>query len=396
MKASQKCVVEAIDMIELDWNDYYHQVPEFTYSHMKIGTHKIDADETINFGTPVGTVDVRPLMTIPHRFQAGDGSHYQLALLVFAATRRAYALNGYFPLTTTLDALGQQQFYKLAGHIMRQMTFEVRFNFRGRQVAPQRFSSEVLNANPNLFFASLDLSEHTVEVEAFPETAFFVACHIAEIFFFRQDILEKLLSAPLRNWLYFTYDDFKQDGGAAGGNFSLEKGGIQLVLARLFEGFNDKMPGGAPFLHEFGHLLDHFDAAQGLLADSHGTLPGMRPDEGAIYNPKARELFMKGKRLEAERYDKLCQQGYTSDTTLPIGHPYVFQNDTEFVAGYFEMFFRNPHYFAQQNPDLYDSFVLTFGQDPRKAWTADFPFYIQQNQGFYQGNQRPPKHGLTI
>jgi Mlc titration factor MtfA (ptsG expression regulator) len=204
------------------------------------------------------------------------------------------------------------------------------------------------------------------------------------------------LSAPLRIWLYFTQKDFIRDGGAAGGNFSLEKGGIQLVLSRLFEGYNGKTPGVAPFLHEFGHLLDHFDAAQGRLSNSHGTLPGMRPDEGTIYSPKARELFMKGKALEMERYAYLQERDYSDDTPLPIGHPYVFQNNTEFIAGYFEMFFRNPHYFAEQNPDLYDSFVLTFGQDPRKVWIEDFPFYIQQNQGFYQGGQRPPRHGLTI
>jgi hypothetical protein len=385
-------------MIELNWNDYYHQVPAFGYDQMKLGTQQIEASETIHFGAPIGKVDVRSLLTTPHQFQAGDGSQYQLALLVFAATRRAYALNSYFPITNILSATEQQQFYKLAGHIMRQSTFEVRFTFRGRQVAPQPFSSEVLNADPSLYFARIAQAgeERSMEVEAFPETAFFVACHIAEIFFYRQDILEKLLSSPLRLWLYFTQKDFKEDGGAAGGNFSMEKGGIQLVLSRLFEGFKDKTPGVAPFLHEFGHLLDHFDVKEERLTGSHGTLPGMRPDEGNIYVPKARELFLKGKALEMERYAYLQEHDYSDNAALPIGHPYVFQNNTEFIAGYFEMFFRNPHYFAQQNPDLYESFVLTFGQDARKVWAADFPLYIEQNQGFYKGEKRPPRHGLTI
>lgn len=386
-------------MIELNWNDYYHQVPAFGYDHIKFGTQQIDASETLNFGAPIGTVDVRTLLTLAHYFQASESEHYQLALLVFTATRRAYALNTYFPLTNRLDAVEQKQFYRLAGHIMRQPTFMMRFTFRGRRATPRQlqyggyFSYLSPHLGTNIQEAS---KEETMEVEAFPETAFFVACHFAEIFFYRQDILGKLLSTPLRLWLYFTQKDFIQDGGAAGGNFSLEKGGIQLVLSRLFEGFKDKTPGVAPFLHEFGHLLDHFDAKEGRLTGSHGTLPGMRPDEDKIYVPKARELFLKGKALEMERYAYLQEHDYSDDVSLPIGHPYVFQNNTEFIAGYFEMFFRNPHYFAQQNPDLYESFVLTFGQDPRKVWAADFPFYIEQNQGFYKGEKRPPKHGLTI
>ena len=122
----------------------------------------------------------------------------------------------------------------------------------------------------------------------------------------------------------------------------------------------------------------------------------MRPDEGEIYVPKARALFLKGKALEMERYAYLQEHDYADDAALPIGHPYVFQNNTEFIAGYFEMFLRNPHYFAQQNPDLYESFVLTFGQDPRKVWATDFSLYIEQNQGFYKGEKRPPRHGLTL
>jgi hypothetical protein len=106
-------------------------------------------------------------------------------------------------------------------------------------------------------------------------------------------------------------------------------------------------------------------------------------------------LFLKGKRLELERYNLLVD-GAPPDDPLPIGHPYVFQNDTEFIAGYFEMFFRNPHYFAAQNPDLYQSFVDTFRQDPREVWGADFPYYVEQNRGFYLSGKQPPKPGLTI
>jgi len=124
----------------------------------------------------------------------------------------------------------------------------------------------------------------------------------------------------------------------------------------------------APFLHEFGHMLDVCDAGTGGMRRSEGLLPGLSPSDGAIYTPEARRLFLKGKRLELERYLR-----HHNTLTLargeppPIGHPYVFQNDTEFIAGYLEMFFRNPHAFAEQYPDLYEGFMALFRQDPRRA-----------------------------
>jgi Mlc titration factor MtfA (ptsG expression regulator) len=172
------------------------------------------------------------------------------------------------------------------------------------------------------------------------------------------------LSTP-RGWLYTTPEAFKREGGQSGGNYDADKGCIQLALSQLYEGFYDKTPGVAPFLHEFGHMLDHFD--------SRGVLPGMHPDDGDIYTPEAREAFLKGKQLELERYLRLHERGYTQGDPLPIGHPYVFQNDGEFVAGYFEMFFRNPHYFADLNNDLYQGFALLFRQTRASSGRRIFP-----------------------
>ena len=129
---------------------------------------------------------------------------------------------------------------------------------------------------------------------------------------------------------------------------------------------------------------------------SEGLLPGLSPRDGSLFNPRARTLFINGKRLELERYLARYQGSSNSSSMLPIGHPYVFQNDGEFIAGYFEMFFRNPNYFASQNSDLYTAFVELFGYDPRNAWKQDFPFYIDQNRTFYLSGQRPWKPQLTI
>jgi hypothetical protein len=223
-----------------------------------------------------------------------------------------------------------------------------------------------------------------------------VAGQIAEVFFHRGELLERFLSTARHIQLYTNSKAFEQDGGAAGGDYNPQSESIQLVLSRIFEGFFGETAGVRPLLHELGHMLDHFDAATGRMGRSEGHLPGLNPGDGSLFNPHARSLFIKGKRLELERY-LARYQGRLKDTgPFPIGHPYVFQNDGEFIAGYFEMFFRNPNYFAVQNEDLYMAFVELFGYDPRRAWRQDFPFYIAQNRDFYLSGQRPWTPGLTI
>src|SRR6185369_2342072 len=98
--------------------------------------------------------------------------------------------------------------------------------------------------------------------------------------------------------------------------------------------------------------------------------------------------------LELERYRRRMAGDRHGE--LPVGHPYVFQNDGEFIAGYFELFWRNPHAFAAQNPSLYHAFALLFGQDPRQAWPRDFPFYIEENRAFYQSGQPLWPTALTL
>jgi hypothetical protein len=353
-------------MIQLNWDDSFNQTPEFNRYSVRIGSQWIDLGEALDFGTTVGVVRARDLKSVFAPYE-NTSCRPQLALLVYAALRRPRALNGYFPLTSTLDIEAQGQFYRLAGDMVK-------------------------HNNPKVRLMGEDGRDY---LKSRSETAFFVACQIVEVFFHRQDILKRLTETAYSIWLYTTPKAFQKDGGTAGGNYSPYLRGIQLVQARLYEGFNGKTPGVAPFLHEFGHLLDHFDASQGDLRGSMGLLPGMRPEEGAIFSAETRDLFLKGKQIELERYLHLHGHDYEDGDALPLGHPYVFQNDTEFIAGYFEMFFRNPHTFAAQNPDLYEAFRLTFGYDPRKVWAEDFPFYVEQNRTFYR-TQRPPKPGLNV
>lgn len=361
-------------MVQADWNELYHRrVSGGGPSGIRIGQQLFGLRETLEFGPPVGSLQVVELdqLLLQQAMMSKGSCQPQFAAYVFNITHQPYALNPYFPLTKMLDKAGLRDFYTLIQKIIRNPGFDLK----------------LLDENRNDLWTNMPA--HIV---------YLVAGHLAEIFYYRQDILERFLSSPRHVWLYTTPAAFANDGGVAGGNFDPGRGCLQLVLSRLYEGFNDKTPGVAPFLHEFGHMLDHFDASTGTIRTvSYGLLPGLRPEDGAIYTPEARERFIQGKRLELERYLNLHNGQYQEGDPLPIGHPYVFQNDTEFIAGYFEMFFRNPHYFASQNPDLYQGFSLLFKQDPRQFWTEDFPFYIQQNRDFYlKSGQRPGSPGITL
>ncbi len=274
-------------------------------------------------------------------------------------------MNQYFPITNMLIETEIDEFHQLIIHIAEHPNFDLQL-----------------------------ISENKNKLTEIPNTIrYLVAGHLAEVFFYRQNILEKFLSQPRHFQIYTTPEAFHQDGGVAGGCYNPSRECIQLVISRLFEGFN-ATPGVCPFLHELGHMLDFFDAGTGSMKRSEGLYPGLNPKDGDLYNPLARDLFIKGKRLELDRYLALGRGDLTQP--LPIGHPYVFQNDGEFVAGYLEMFFRNPNYFAQQNIDLFNAYVELFGYDTRQAWKEDFPHYVNANKSFYLSGQTPSKTKLTI
>jgi hypothetical protein len=296
----------------------------------------------------------------------------QLAALVYAVTGCPRALDHYFPLARTLPPAEQAAFDALLADLFHNPRLVVRLFGPGR-------------------------ADLTAQLPA--DARAVVAGHLAETFFYRRDVLDRLLSAPRHVRLYTTRAAYTADGGEAGGSFHAERGAVQLVLARLYEGFNGDYPGVAPFLHELGHLLDFVDIASGHLGGQAGLLPGLSPRDGAVFNAQARALFLRGKALERACYAAYAERQAAGApdpaAPLPIGHPYVFQNDAEFCAGYFEMFFRNPHYLAAHNRDLHAAYVALFGYDPRRCWPRDFSFYIEQNQAFYRSGQTPGPLGIT-
>lgn len=294
-------------------------------------------------------------------------THPQLAALNFDATGDVRALDHYFPIVKMLSESEIESFYQLIQAIAEHPNFDL----------------QLIGSNKTDITAQLPKS-----------VCWLVAGHLAEVFFFRQNILQRFLFTPRHFQLYSTLEAFHQDGGIRGGCYNPTHQSIQLVLSRLFEGFNDATPGVCPFLHELGHMLDFFDAGSGSMGRADGLYPGLSPNDGDIFNPRARDLFIKGKRLELDRY--LARQSGDFSQPMPIGSPYVFQNNGEFVAGYLEAFFRNPNHIASQNQDLFDAYVELFGYDPRKAWKEDFPHYVKKNRDFYSKGEKPPKAGLTI
>src|SRR5215213_1101568 len=339
--------------------------------HLEIGNTDFQWDDELDLGGSLGVVSGQSLLRAAEPFiqLTHNNCPLQFGVLAFTATGYQQALDFYFPITKMLTETELDSFYQLTRSIAGHPNFDLQLiDERGANLTSQMLSG----------------------------IRQVVAGQIAEVFFFRREVLDQFLATPRHIQLYTSSKAFEQAGGAAGGDYNPRHESIQLVLARIFEGFFEKMPGVCPLLHELGHMLDHFDVAKGRMGKVEGLLPGLSPRDGMFFNPVARRLFLSGKRREFERYLARYHRTARADDPFPIGHPYIFQNDGEFIAGYFEMFFRNPNYFASQNQDLYAAFVELFGYDPRRAWSQDFPFYINQNREFYLSRQQPWAPHLTI
>ncbi|HEY7832771.1 MAG TPA: hypothetical protein VIG30_04310 [Ktedonobacterales bacterium] len=303
---------------------------------------------------------------------AGGANPAQLPALLFDATGDPWPLAHFFALAGALDEAARGAWFAAVAAIAAHPGFDLRL------IGARR----------------VDLTERMP-----PSTRWLAAGHVAEVLGQRPDILATFLAQPRHFRLYATPAAFADDGGVAGGDYDAGRERIQLGLARLFEGFGGARPGVAPFLHELGHMLDAFAPASGGMRQSHGTLPGLDPADGPLYDAEARRLFVAGKALEAARYEALhtgAERARDDDTNLPLGHPYVFQNDGEFIAGYLELYLRTPNRFAARNPALYDGLSRLLRQDPRVAWPEDFDFYVRENRAVYLRGESLARAGITV
>lgn len=294
-----------------------------------------------------------------------------LAALLFDATGDPWPLVHFFPTLGVLPRAAQAQRFAQIGALAARAELDLRLLGERRR-------------------------DRTEELPA--SARWIVAGHVVEVLGDRAELLAGVLRRPRHIRLYTSAAAFSDDGGVAGGDYDPRHERIQLGLSRLFEGFYEPTPGVAPLLHEFGHMLDACDPISGRMTRGHGLLPGLDPRDGPLFVPEARRHFLAGKRLERQRYEALRVGPVPRDPAvdLPVGHPYVFQNDGEFIAGYLELFLRTPNRFASLNPELYAGFTTLLGQDPRAAWPQDFAWYANENEAVYLRGEALSPAGISV
>ncbi|MEY3989205.1 MAG: Glucose-regulated metallo-peptidase [Chloroflexota bacterium] len=204
---------------------------------------------------------------------------------------------------------------------------------------------------------------------------------IVSCFWGRPEIVSALQRTKPSVALYADRMLYERTGGVGGGCYLPHEHRIMLEANRLFEGFYTPIPNVSPFLHEFGHMLDGTHMRLNQLPHCYGRLP--------LMHDQAFSLWQKAKYREVQCYTAWYHQRPPSDGQMPLGHPYVFQNDGEFLAGHWEMFWRNPHAMAQQTPHLFDAFKNYVNQDPRTSLAHDYLGYVEGNRAFYQSGQQP-------
>ncbi len=358
-------------MANLDYSLSRSQVVQSTGDNLRIGSRLFHEGHIISLGPPFGDLSVKDISLAFRRYFAiSQGKcRPQLPALIYEVTGHPEALSHYFPLRRVLGKEEKCQFDALVAKIRQDPNFDLQII---REDGPAGVS-EIPTMIPAL-----------------------VAGHIGEVFFHRQDILRRFLHSPRHFLIFASERAFGAAGGVAGGCYHPGRESLMIGLPRLFEGFNGDMPGVSPFLHEFGHMLDYFDARTGRMSPvSNGYLPGMLPEDGALYTPNAFHLFRLGKAIEIERY-KRCQRGkFPSSGRIPFAHPYLFTSNSEFVAGILELFLRCPNQFSQNNHILYRSLCALFNWDPRDAWPEDFDFYPRENRKAYLNGVPLPASRLT-
>ena len=358
--------------IPLNWNsNWYHPVHIGNRQCLVIG-NKVISSKSITIAEFDRKILVRELLEARQKFGGlhplQEGFSPQLAAVAYESNGDPDMMSMYFPIFTVLNDEEKVDFHSWIRQIMESPNFDLRIHGGDQAIIRMPMAS----------------------------IGYIIIGHIVEIFFRRLDLLRHLFTTPHRFDIYLTAHAYTQDGGVAGGCYDPNTASIKLMASRLFEGFYSSRPGVAPFIHEFGHMLDYFDVKSASIKSPNGLLPGMAASDGNLFSYDAKEAFLTGKRIELERYQK-ARDRRTNKKNIPIGHPYVFQNDGEFLAGYLEMFFRNPNYFHSQNPTLYDGFQTLFQQDPRAYIQEDFMQYVNENQSVYLGHRngiQPP--GLKI
>lgn len=150
--------------ITLDIKQYAHLMIQPHQRRVQLGNLWLNMAGQLDFGHPVGQVSVAALTEAAgfyDRLTCGTCIP-QLAALLFHVAGQAYAMNHYFPLTSVLKDDEIERFYQMIQTLLHHSGLDVRL-----------MSERRVDITPQL----------PVEV------AYLVAGQLAEIFFYREDIL---------------------------------------------------------------------------------------------------------------------------------------------------------------------------------------------------------------
>ena len=158
-------------MADFPFTNYRHRRVTLTSRGLELGGRELRLDESLDFGAPVGAVLARDLARAAEAHaQLAGACPAQLAALAYTAGAPR-ALDWYFPITAALDGDEIADFYRLIAELTHHAGLDVRLIGEG-------------GADLS---AQLPADSHAI-----------VAGHLAEIFFYRRDILDRFLIAPRR------------------------------------------------------------------------------------------------------------------------------------------------------------------------------------------------------
>gem|GEM_PF-1270913 len=328
-----------------------HYSVSATPNQLTIGTYVLHLEESIagqHWQIPVATLITRWHELVTYY---GAGYHVPLAGLIFDTSPELEALGHFFALIPRLNQSQRHQFRIKLNELLADSRLQIVL-FRGRNTIPATLSMRAL-----------------------------IAGQLLLCFWQRPDILAAVVASQPQFHLFVDATSYSAAGGVGGGCYSPSDHRIMLHVARLYEGFFSPVPNVSPLLHELGHLLDGTAMRMQNSSVCRGELPGMTANELADFGA--------GKYAEYHCYQAWYHQRPPTDGQMPLGHPYVFQTDGEFLAGYWEMFWRNPHSMARISPQLFMALCRYTRQDPRQFVTTDYTGYLQDNIAFYQSGARP-------
>jgi hypothetical protein len=265
-----------------------------------------------------------------------------MALVLYAQSREVTALQHFFPIITQLNGARRQRWLHWYRQLLVHTPIDIRFLNPDNRPAPLPLRGMVIG-------------------------------QVVSCFVDRPDILAAFGTSNPSFWLCANGRVYDRVGGVGGGCYDESAHRIILVAERLFEGYYSAVPGVCPLLHELGHLLDGMNRRLRNEPFCRGELPLMTAQQ--------LHAWRDAKDTEVRLYQHYRSTGHIQGRA-PLGHPYVFQTDGEFLAGHWELFWRNPHAFAQTAPDLYLAIAHIVNHDPR-AYTVDYRGYVDDNTAFY-------------